>query len=87
MTFGGGASDVRDAAKQPSPNSGYPEAAMAGALGVRLGGLNYYGGVPSKKSHLGDAIRPLTRAAFFDARKLLYATALLMVVLVCGVVS
>src|SRR4051794_39562738 len=33
---------LRDAHLQPSPNAGYPEAALAGALGVRLGGLNYY---------------------------------------------
>jgi adenosylcobinamide-phosphate synthase len=32
------AATLRDAANQPSPNSGYPEAAFAGALGVRLGG-------------------------------------------------
>jgi len=35
---------------QPSPNSGFPEASFAGALGVKLGGMNYYGGVPSQKA-------------------------------------
>ncbi|MBU1176192.1 MAG: adenosylcobinamide-phosphate synthase CbiB [Alphaproteobacteria bacterium] len=35
----------RDAPKQDSPNSGWPEAAMAGALGLRLGGPRAYGGV------------------------------------------
>src|SRR5262249_36045106 len=45
----------RDAGLQPSPNSGYPEAALAGALGVQLGGLNYYFGRPSRKPFLGDA--------------------------------
>jgi adenosylcobinamide-phosphate synthase len=74
---------LRDASKQPSPNSGYPEAAFAGALGVRLGGMNYYGGVPSRKQYIGDAVRPLTRAVFGDARKLLYASALLMTAFVC----
>ncbi|MDD5475262.1 MAG: adenosylcobinamide-phosphate synthase CbiB, partial [Syntrophales bacterium] len=33
---------VRDRRKHPSPNSGHAEAAVAGALGVQLGGLNYY---------------------------------------------
>ncbi|MEO7649723.1 MAG: adenosylcobinamide-phosphate synthase CbiB, partial [Bryobacteraceae bacterium] len=47
---------LRDAWKQPSPNSGYPEAAVAGALGVRLGGTNFYGGVRSRKAFLGDAV-------------------------------
>jgi len=35
---------VRDGRKHPSPNSGQCEAAMAGALGVRLGGRNVYRG-------------------------------------------
>jgi len=35
---------LRDGNRHPSPNAGQPEAAMAGALGVRLGGMNYYGG-------------------------------------------
>ncbi|HEY3366329.1 MAG TPA: adenosylcobinamide-phosphate synthase CbiB [Symbiobacteriaceae bacterium] len=36
----------QDGGKHASPNAGWPEAAMAGALGVRLGGLNYYDGEP-----------------------------------------
>jgi len=44
----------RDAAKHPSPNSGITEAGVAGALGVRLGGLNYYGGVASFRAHMGE---------------------------------
>ncbi|WP_371368802.1 Cobalamin biosynthesis protein CobD [Sporomusa rhizae] len=45
----------RDAAKHPSPNSGFSEAGVAGALGVRLGGLNYYGGIASHRAHMGEA--------------------------------
>lgn len=44
----------RDGDKHPSPNSGQPEAAMAGALGVQLGGRNYYDGVPHDAPLLGD---------------------------------
>lgn len=44
----------RDAHKHPSPNSGYAEAGVAGALGVRLGGLNYYGGVESFRAYMGE---------------------------------
>jgi hypothetical protein len=36
----------REAAAHASPNAGWPEAAMAYALGVRLGGTNYYDGAP-----------------------------------------
>ena len=46
----------RDARKHQSPNSGWPESAMAGALGVRLGGVNYYGGEKRRKVLLGDFI-------------------------------
>ena len=75
----------RDARLQPSPNSGYPEAAVAGAIGVRLGGLNYYHGVASRKPYLGDGGRPLDLAAYSKARRLLYASSLLMVALEAGV--
>lgn len=44
----------RDGRGHPSPNSGYPEAAMAGALGVRLGGLNFYQGVPEERPFIGE---------------------------------
>jgi adenosylcobinamide-phosphate synthase len=76
---------LRDARSQPSPNSGYPEAAVAGALGVRLGGLNYYRGVASRKPYLGDIERPLDLAAYARARRLLYGSSLLMVALDAGV--
>ncbi len=49
----------RDARKHSSPNSGWPEAAMAGALGVQLGGVNEYGGLVEKRATLGDSGRPL----------------------------
>lgn len=51
----------RDGRKHPSPNSGISEAAMAGALGIRLGGASSYQGRPSVKPYLGEekrAIRP-----------------------------
>ncbi|MCA9422880.1 MAG: cobalamin biosynthesis protein, partial [Nitrospira sp.] len=48
----------RDARHHPSPNSGWPEAAMAGALGVQLGGNNMYGGVPEARARLGDPMSP-----------------------------
>jgi adenosylcobinamide-phosphate synthase len=49
----------RDGSKHPSPNSGRPEAAMAGALGVQLGGTNVYGGIATERPRLGDALTPL----------------------------
>jgi adenosylcobinamide-phosphate synthase len=43
----------RDGARHPSPNAGRCEAAFAGALGVRLGGRNVYGGVTEDRPELG----------------------------------
>jgi adenosylcobinamide-phosphate synthase len=44
----------RDGARHSSPNAGYPEAAFAGALGLRLGGPNIYHGVWVEKPYIGD---------------------------------
>jgi adenosylcobinamide-phosphate synthase len=63
---------LRDGRRHPSPNAGQPEAAMAGALGVRLGGMNYYGGEPSPKPVLYPEGRPPTVR---DARRALNITA------------
>ncbi len=49
----------RDGGKNPSPNSGIPEAAFAGGLKIRLGGLNFYNRVPQPKPFIGDDINPL----------------------------
>jgi adenosylcobinamide-phosphate synthase len=57
---------LADGHKHPSPNAGRTEAAMAGALGVELGGLNYYGGEPSPKPLLNAGARRPTVA---DARR------------------
>lgn len=51
----------RDAGKHPSVNAGFPEAAVAGALGIRLGGLNYYQGRAEFRNYLGDKERELIR--------------------------
>ena len=64
----------RDADRQPSPNSGWPEAAAAGALGVRLGGVNRYRGVETVKEFLGEARRPLTSRVYGGMRVLLYGS-------------
>lgn len=48
----------RDARKHVSPNSGWPEAAMAGVLGVQLGGGAAYDGEWIARAALGDGARP-----------------------------
>lgn len=72
---------LRDRLKHPSPNSGHPEAAAAGALGVRLGGVAYYGGVSSWKEYIGDDLQPLDERAYRGMIKLMYISTLLMAAL------
>jgi adenosylcobinamide-phosphate synthase len=48
----------RDGRRHPSPNSGFGEAAFAGALGLRLGGRNVYGDRVEQRPQLGDGRAP-----------------------------
>jgi adenosylcobinamide-phosphate synthase len=59
---------LRDGGKHASPNAGESEAAMAGALGVRLGGTNFYDGRPRNAPLLYEEGRPATVS---DARRAL----------------
>jgi adenosylcobinamide-phosphate synthase len=52
---------LRDGNRHPSPNSGQCEAAVAGALGVRLGGRNVYFGRTEDRPRLGDGPAPSGR--------------------------
>jgi adenosylcobinamide-phosphate synthase len=69
----------RDGRNHSSPNSGIPEAAAAGALGVRLGGTNMYSGKPVEKPPIGDPLRPLSAEAYHGAVLLMYGAEGLMV--------
>ncbi|WP_405135642.1 cobalamin biosynthesis protein [Nocardia sp. NBC_01388] len=51
----------RDGGKHPSPNAGVAEASMAGALGVRLGGLTQYQHGIEMRPTLGDGPAPRVR--------------------------
>lgn len=54
---------LRDGRSDPSPNAGVSQAAYAWLLGVRLGGLNHYGGQPRPKPLLAGHGRPADAAA------------------------
>lgn len=69
---------LRDRLNHPSPNSGYPEAAAAGALGVRLGGAASYSGVSSWKEYIGEQQNPLDGDAYHRMIKLMYISTVLM---------
>ena len=47
---------LRDGRNHASPNSGIPEAAMAGGLGVKLGGPATYGGILVEKPYIGEEV-------------------------------
>lgn len=70
----------RDAAKHPSPNSGFAEAGVAGALGIRLGGLNYYGGVASKRAYMGEADIELAPIHIKQTIQIMYTATILFVI-------
>lgn len=63
----------RDGGGGPVPNAGIPEAALAGALGVRLGGVNWYQGQAVEMPRMGDAERPLEPQRIVEAVRLMYA--------------
>jgi len=60
---------LRDAGKHLSPNAGWPEAAVAGALGLALGGPRSYGGAGGGQAWMGDG---RARAMPNDIRSTLY---------------
>jgi adenosylcobinamide-phosphate synthase len=73
-TVGGSIGDAvgvwrRDAGGHPSPNAGPVEASFAGALGIRLGGVNVYGERVEDRHVLGDG-RPAACGDVSAAREL-----------------
>lgn len=75
-----GAMTVRKYARHhASPNSGYPESALAGILGCRFGGPNTYHGQLVEKPFIGDTARELVTADFAKVRYVNHAVTLVMV--------
>lgn len=67
----------RDGGNHTSPNSGVPEAAMAGALGVRMGGPSFYGGKVVEKPYIGEQKRDDFLEASAEAIKISYVVSCL----------
>ena len=68
-----------------SPNSGYPEAALAGILNCRFGGPHYYFGQLFDKPYIGTNDRPLTTDDMKTAVRVNRTAEVLMIVLVAAV--
>ena len=71
----------RDRYNHSSPNSAHTEAAAAGALHIRLAGDAYYFGKLYQKPTLGDDDRPVEYEDIRRVNRLLYATAVLAMIL------
>lgn len=67
----------RDKSNHSSPNSAHSEAAVAGALGIKLGGANYYFGKLVEKPTIGDNLEEIEIEHLNKANKILYGVAIL----------
>ena len=76
---------MRDARKHASPNAGWPEAAMAGALGVRLAGPVAYDGVTQLKPWIGSGRD--AKAGDIDRALIVYRRACLLLWIIAGGVA
>ncbi len=70
----------RDASTHTSPNAGWPESAMAGALGIQLGGATVYGGKVEARALLGDDERAIQIDDLRVARQIARVSAVLALV-------
>lgn len=65
----------QDCRKHKSPNSGFPEAVAAGALGIQLGGTHVYHGVAIEKPTIGVNLKQVSSEDILLMNKLLYVAA------------
>ncbi|AOR24261.1 adenosylcobinamide-phosphate synthase CbiB [Clostridium taeniosporum] len=71
----------RDRYNHSSPNSAHPEAAMAGILGIQLGGSNYYFGKLVKKPTIGDSFKDIEILDVDITSRVLYCSTILSYIL------
>ncbi|MBN9074543.1 MAG: cobalamin biosynthesis protein CobD [Rhizobiales bacterium] len=76
----------RDARHHRSPNAGWPEAALAGALGLSIAGPRHYGGVLTTDAPMGDGRREATAADIRRALRLYWVADAILIAL-AGAVS
>jgi adenosylcobinamide-phosphate synthase len=75
---------VRDARKHASPNAGWPEAAMAGALRLKLGGAASYDGLVCDRPTFGDGSTPTAQDLRRGLRLYVFACAIMWAILAVG---
>lgn len=72
---------IRDRKNHTSPNCAYPEAAVAGALGIELGGTNIYFGQKVYKPTIGEKKRKIVKEDILKTNRLLYLSTFLTLIL------
>jgi adenosylcobinamide-phosphate synthase len=72
---------LRDSRSHSSPNSGWSEAAFAGALGIQVGGTNYYFGRPVFKPTIGDGTEVIAPGHIIGAIRIMYTSSVLALLL------
>lgn len=79
---------IRDRKNHKSPNCAYPEGAVAGLLGVQLGGDNFYFGEIMKKPRIGDPLRQLEGTDIKGTIEIMFRAEILLalIYIVIGVV-
>ncbi len=70
---------IRDRYKHKSPNSAQTEAVCAGALGICLGGDNYYNGTLVHKPKIGDNLTEPKSEHIIEANRLMYVSTVLII--------
>lgn len=83
--LGGWRTMWRDAGNHASPNAGWPEAAMAGALGLKLAGPIAYDGVSIAKPYIGDGRKDATAADLRAALGIYHRACVLLFVIAGGI--
>lgn len=71
----------RDASKHPSPNGGWAEAPVAGALHIRLGGYNSYFGKVHFRAYMGDPREELGAVHIMKTIRMMYTATVLFLII------
>lgn len=72
---------LRDKYNHKSPNAGFPESAVAGILGIQLGGNNFYNGKLVEKPTIGDRLVGVNKEHITDTINIMYGTETLTILI------
>jgi len=77
---------IKEGSNHASPNAGYPEAAFAGGLGIKLGGPNYYGDQLVSKPYIGEKLETVEMGHIKKACDIMMLSSFLYVFILIGIV-